>query len=1652
MVGYVVFDDRAAAWRVGLGTAGAPFLIGVRKDQVMCSGLPLPPPAAAAAAADEPQSAPQFHPADFPLPAEVNGIIPLQSLPGAQGVIYLDFDGEAGPFEGWPQVTRDAAPAGANTLQIKEVWQRVAEDYQTFNLNVTTDRRVYDIATETSRIHVLLTPTRDAAPTAGGIALLRSFNWAGDTVCWAYGLTGKNAAEIVSHEVGHTLGLSHDGRLNPVEEYYAGQGSGEVGWAPIMGVGYYKNLTQWSRGEYAGANNREDDLEVITNQNNAVDFRTDDTANTWLTAAYLDILPDSTVSHEGIIETRADADAWRFQSDGGDAILTVNPVSSGADLDIQADILTSSGSLVASSNPESALAATVAAALPAGDYLLRISGVGRGDPMTTGYPDYGSLGAYLISGSVSHGVKHDRFNIAENSPEGTIVGSILPRKNHGSNPITYRLSSGNSGGAFSIHPSSGVLSVVRAAALDYEALSMQWDDPASFGLFISITDPAAPELNELIRAVVNVTPVNEAPTLAGGSALVFTRTGPGVPVFRLSGGDPDRFDFPRFSIASGNASGAFAMDPSTGQLSTTANFPGIHPGAPAVLTVRATDQASPSLAAEAVVTVSFLDAPSGYSPGGLMRTYFENINGAALSSFTSHPRYINYSPDAEELLTAFDAADHGKNYGSLARAWLLPPVSGNYTFWIAADDTAELRISADRNPSGPVRATVSPATRRYQYNLNASQQSIPLALVAGQPYYMEVRHKQAIGNDHLAVAWQGPGFSRQVISGAYLVPYVQQVAPVIESRRFSARRGSVSGTVLGTLVATDVNPGDLPASWAITGGAAAAWCGIDASTGLLFVHDPAALNASTGNSSSLNVRVMDGSQATLSGASVIPLNIIPPDGGGPGGMVQQIWTGLTGPLGSLPADARFPDAPSFSRLLAGFESPAGPLENYGSRIRAMLVPPVSGTYHFYLAGDAEASLKFAATAVASKAIEIARVPSATARNAWNIYPQQRSPDLVLTAGQACYMEVLHKGNTSGGFVQAAWTGPGIPAPSVIPASALLPYDTRPPLRWNTASYHFPVTQGDRPGTLAGIVSAVDPDQGGLAYSITAGNTGGAFAINPFTGAISIANPDALMAGQTYALSLRVQDSGAEGLPFKSAVGSASIVVQSGLQRLRPAGRTASLPAGQGMALAVGASGRAGASFAWSKVDGPGIVTFDDGTACTTGAVFSAPGWYVIRGTETAGGAPLALDFAVQAGAVVALPGGDAIGVPGTAGSHVWNAGNCRIMAGGSGFQGGRLDSGYYLHQPAGTDLTITARVTLVQDISGPRSMAGLMIRESLAAEARSIFCGLTSQNARLVIQRSTAGLVPVTNAMQNPASAPDGPVWLRIIRQGNTFTSYTAGDLSGEPGVFMPLGSPQTFPMGASCLVGLAAASGTAGSPGTFDIDHLVITPSWANLAPAVSVQDPAAAFPNLTLALHGGVTDDKLPAPPNVVVAWSKWSGPGGVTFGSPASEDSTATFSAPGPCRLRLTADDGEVRSFRELPLTVEESPIEFWRAANFGVGASLPLTAGDPADPDKDGLLNLLEYAFALNPLKADAPLLAAEAAWVSGNWYLRLTVTRNPLAADVSGVIESSTTPEQPGSWSAAGTVVEINTPGTLSARTTQPQGNLGRQFLRFRVSR
>jgi uncharacterized protein (DUF1800 family) len=109
--------------------------------------------------------------------------------------------------------------------------------------------------------------------------------------------------------------------------------------------------------------------------------------------------------------------------------------------------------------------------------------------------------------------------------------------------------------------------------------------------------------------------------------------------------------------------------------------------------------------------------------------------------------------------------DFGDNYGERVRGYFTAPNTGNYYFWIAGSDAAQLWISDDAESADKIlRCWVTPTnnptpppqngTASRQWNLQSSQHSPWLTLTAGQKYYIEILHKAGVGtNDNWSVAW-----------------------------------------------------------------------------------------------------------------------------------------------------------------------------------------------------------------------------------------------------------------------------------------------------------------------------------------------------------------------------------------------------------------------------------------------------------------------------------------------------------------------------------------------------------------------------------------------------------------------------------------------------------------------------------------------------------------------------------------------------------------------------------------------------------------------------------------------------------------------------------------------------------------------------------
>lgn len=175
-----------------------------------------------------------------PTAQQVAGAFELHSKPGSNRVIYLDFTGHVLTGTAWnaskgvdpvniTAYDTDGNPGSFSSAEqavVQEVWQRVADDYAPFDVDVTTQdpgTAAINRSTASDTVYgarVVVDPTSwyQSGCGCGGVAYVGVFDSANDgyhqpafAFTQGVGNGAKNIAEVASHEAGHNLGLSRDG-------------------------------------------------------------------------------------------------------------------------------------------------------------------------------------------------------------------------------------------------------------------------------------------------------------------------------------------------------------------------------------------------------------------------------------------------------------------------------------------------------------------------------------------------------------------------------------------------------------------------------------------------------------------------------------------------------------------------------------------------------------------------------------------------------------------------------------------------------------------------------------------------------------------------------------------------------------------------------------------------------------------------------------------------------------------------------------------------------------------------------------------------------------------------------------------------------------------------------------------------------------------------------------------------------------------------------------------------------------------------------------------------------------------------------------------------------------------------------------------------
>ncbi len=689
-------------------------------------------------------------------------------------------------------------------------------------------------------------------------------------------------------------------------------------------------------------------------------------------------------------------------------------------------------------------------------------------------------------------VNNQSFAIDENSANGTSVGTVLASDPDAGDALTYSITAGNTDGAFTINAGTGEITVANSAALDFETTPV-------FNLTVQIEDSGT--LTDTATVTINLNDLNETPAVNNQGFAVNENAGNGTSVGTVAASDPDAGDSLTYSITAGNTGGTFTINAGTGEI-TIANSAALDFETTPVFNLTVQVEDSGTLTDTAAVTISLNDLNE--TPVVNNQSFAVNENAA---NGTSVGNVAASDPDAG------DALSYSITGGNTGAAFIINAGTGEITVANSAaldfETTPVFNLTVQVKDSGTLTDTAT-----VTINLNDVNET-----------------------------------------------------PVLNNQAFAVNENAANGTSVGTVLASDPDAGDL-FTYSITAGNTNGAFAINTGTGEITVANSAALDFETTPVFNLTVQVEDSGTLTDTATVTVNLNdlndapVITSNGGGAAASVNvaENSTAIT------TATATDSDVPvqTLSYAVSGGADAALFSIDSGTGVLTVNTPR-----DFENPTDADTDNVYDVTVQVSdgnggtdtQAISVTvtdgnETPvvnnqgfavNENAANGTSVGTVAASdPD----AGDTLTYSIT-AGNTNGAFAINTGTGE-----ITVANSAALDFETTPVFNLtvqvedngtltDTATVtinlndlketpavnnqSFTVNENAANGTSVGTVAASDPDAGdSLTYSITAGNTGGAFTINAGTGEITVANSAALDFETTpvFNLTVQVEDNGA----------------------------------------------------------------------------------------------------------------------------------------------------------------------------------------------------------------------------------------------------------------------------------------------------------------------------------------------------------------------------------------------------------------------------------------------------------------------------------------------------------------------------------------------
>ena len=782
------------------------------------------------------------------------------------------------------------------------------------------------------------------------------------------------------------------------------------------------------------------------------------------------------------------------------------------------------------------------------------------------------------------------FTVAEHVPAGTQVGIVSASDPDNGQTLSYSITGGNTNNAFSISPSTGMISV--SAAICFEQCGQ-------YSLNVRVTDNGVPALNDSKIVTISITDVNENPVVNNQIFEVAGYSPAGTVVGTVVASDPDLNQLLSYAITAGNTNTAFSIQASTGIITVSNSSALNYISNPTFsLTVRVQDNGTPLLASFA--TISITVTPVNTNPVFANQTFTVNEN-TPLGVIVGHVTATD--PDPGQSLT------YVMTTGNTGGAFLLGtngilsisnPSAVNFEtnpvfqLGVTVTDNGQPQLSASATVTVSLtnvnETPVMPATQNLSVNENSAQGTAVGTVTAADPDAgQSISYSIVSGNTNNAFAiapstgiitvnsslnfesCSSYSLTVRATDNGSPVLWSEQLdvinvnnvneQPVINNQGFSAAAYAANGTIVGTVIASDPDMNQ-SLSYSIQAGNTGSAFALNASTGVLTVANSSALNPSTSPVFSISVRVQDNGSPLMSSTAVVTVTL---NGQNSAPVIapQSFTINENLPAGSVIGNIQASD-PNAGQTLAysivsGNNSNAFAISSSGtlSVSNAQAIDFESNPLFTLLimVSDNGTPVLWAQAPVSIAVVNVNDPPVVLPQTyviKENV-PSGRYVCKIIATDQDpgdTYQSYIMAGNTNNAFKIQSYT-----SRIFVDNAAALNYEVIPVFYLTVRSVdnhgayteqiitinienineapvvpnqNFAVNATAPNGTLVGQVIATDPDQGQtLRFSITQGNTNGIFAIDLYSGNLTIANSAALRnsTANSFQLTVKVRDNG-----------------------------------------------------------------------------------------------------------------------------------------------------------------------------------------------------------------------------------------------------------------------------------------------------------------------------------------------------------------------------------------------------------------------------------------------------------------------------------------------------------------------------------------------